>query len=455
MSTEYIDREEPGIDWFDTILVIIFLLGIYLGIEIRITHNIPFPVWPAGLSGFVLLWRRRDQIAQSHIVAFLVVVLLLLASIFSAADIRYLSKRFTGLVQLTYSLVIGYALFLTFLQARREQLASIFLGFSLAILIGCLLEDYGGLRPISDAVRLKLYSYGIYDSDLRDMLLYGRIRPKLFTSEPSAVTFAYTLYTFSWLVFSRWRWKLLVYVALLGAGLVAMPGVTLLLMLVLVVPYEMFLSGRNSLSFEGLTPARLIKIGILSAIMLAGFVYVANAVYSTRLREIANGADASFFYREIGPMLLAHDVVKHYPASGAGLTGELFISKEITNVYMSSPSFSASWQFTDPRDVVTNYFWLHWIYLGLVWGTIILVALTVWLKVLGVPSILFCWAIWTVMGQASGSYVGPKTWTVLFLAAAGAVLHTREAFRAALTGSAAESGFAFAAQLAGRRRSAR
>ena len=54
-----------------------------------------------------------------------------------------------------------------------------------------------------------------------------------------------------------------------------------------------------------------------------------------------------------------------------------------------------------------NYFWEHWIYLGLVWGLIMVGALTVWLRVLGVPSAAFCWMVWAILGQASGAYVGP------------------------------------------------
>ena len=122
-------------------------------------------------------------------------------SILSATDYAFLSKRFTGLVQLTYSLVIGYAMFLTLVHGERRRIANILLGFCVFIIVGCLLEAYAGLRPISDAVRERLYDTSIiYDADLRDQLLYGRVRPKLFTSEPSAVTFAYTQYSTLWLV---------------------------------------------------------------------------------------------------------------------------------------------------------------------------------------------------------------------------------------------------------------
>jgi hypothetical protein len=60
--------------------------------------------------------------------------------------------------------------------------------------------------------------------------------------------------------------------------------------------------------------------------------------------------------------------------------------------------------------------------------------------VLGVPSAAFCWMAWAILGQASGAYVGPTCWAVMFLAAAAAVLHERagqpEATYRAATGTA-------------------
>jgi len=41
---------------------------------------------------------------------------------------------------------------------------------ALLILVGCLLETYGGLRPVSDAGRSVLYRKGYYENDLRDLL---------------------------------------------------------------------------------------------------------------------------------------------------------------------------------------------------------------------------------------------------------------------------------------------
>jgi hypothetical protein len=416
--------EERRLDWIDMFLVTLFLLGIYLGLNIRISANIPWPAAPAGVAGAILLWRRRNMISSAHLAMISIVVLVYIGAIVSAVDYNFLGKRFTGLVQLSYSLLLSYGLFLTLVQADRSQIAGILITFCLAMVVGCLLETYAGLRAISDAVRMKIYESGVYDSDIRDMLLYGRVRPKLFTSEPSAVTFCYTLFSFIWLIVSRWRWKLAGYLALLVVSLVAMPGPTLLLGLILIGPYQLFLAGRTADPQPGSGRRRRVVIALaLSAIIGVIAVILGQTLFAERLHDIATGKDASFFYRIVGPMRTAFHIMKEHPWAGSGLTGEPYIANEVMGVYTNSAEFQAAWPITRIQDVLTNYVWLHWIYLGVIWGVVAFVALTLWLRVLRVPSATFCWAVWVVLGQASGAYVSPKTWTVLFLAAGASVLY--------------------------------
>jgi hypothetical protein len=283
---------------------------------------------PSGVAGLLLLWRRRDLMTPPHVAGVVSVLALYLMSILCATNIAFLLRRTNGLIQLTYSITICYALFLTVAQGTRRQIGRLFLGFSLVILIGCLLETHAGLRPVSDAVRNVLYSKGIYENDLRDVLFYHQARPKFFASEPASVTFCYTLFTFIWMVVSEWRWKM--------------------------------------------------------------------------------------------------------SAAGAGLSGEPFIESEVTNLYVRSTGYSAGWQVVSPAtELLINYFWLHWIYLGIVWGLLIIASLTAWLRVLGVPSPAFCWVAWAILGQASGAYVGPTCWALLFLAGGAAVLYQRSEQREA------------------------
>jgi hypothetical protein len=409
--------------WFDFALIALFLIGLYTNYTIMVSQKVPLPSAPSGLAGLMLLWRRRDLITPRALIGLMVVVALYVVAMLFATNLSFLPRRTNGLIQLTYSLAIGYALFLTVTQASRRQIAGLLLTFALVILVGCLLEAYGGLRPVSDAVRNVIYSKGVYENDLRDVLFYSRVRPKFFASEPASVTFCYTLFSFLWLVVSPSRWKLLVYLGLVGLGLFAMPGPTLLLMVILVVPYALFLHTRRG---GRLDAGRFLVVACGAAFLLGAFVVLAQTLFPQRLEAVTSGNDPSFFYRVQGPALAGVAIMKHYPVAGAGLTGEPFVEAEITNLYIRSPSYSAGWQIVSPAtELLINYFWLHWVYLGFVWGVIMIVAVTAWLRVLGVPSAAFCWVAWAILGQASGAYVGPTCWAVLFLAAAAAVLNQR------------------------------
>ncbi|MBN9088387.1 MAG: hypothetical protein J0J01_15890 [Reyranella sp.] len=416
------------LDAIDCALVILFLLGLYLGLALQVTEKVPLTCAPSGFAGLWMLWRRRDDIRQSHLAGLMLVLLVYIGSIMSAQAINYLGKRTTGLLQLTYSLMIAYGMFLTLVRADRRQVAAILLSFCLAIITGCMLETWAGLRPVSDFVRAKLYNTDyVYDADIRDEILYGKVRPKLFTSEPSAVTFAYTHYCAVWLAVSPWRYKYLVYAGLLGLAIIVLPGPTLMLMLLLAVPYCLFLAGGARRT----SPSRMVGALVISAVIVIVAYAGGKMLFAERLNELQAGKDASFFYRFTGPMLVAFDMFRHHPWAGSGLTGEPFIADRVLEVFMNSASFSSAWRIPKVADVLTNFFWLHWIYLGAVWGVIVIVTLSLWLRMLGAASILYCWAIWSVLGQASGSYVGPKTWAVLLIGAATGILVIRPSERAA------------------------
>src|SRR3546814_16693809 len=97
---------------------------------------------------------------------------------------------------------------------QRKVMARIFGWLCVVIVVGCALEThFEPFRTISATVRGIIFDFGVYVADLRDIMLYGKIRQNLFTSEPSAVTFGFTLFAFCWYMLSEWRWKLV------GSGL--------------------------------------------------------------------------------------------------------------------------------------------------------------------------------------------------------------------------------------------
>lgn len=414
-------------DAIDTCLLFGFLIGVYMEVAVQLTASIPVPNIIAAFAGIALLCRHPDWIEEKHVIALAVVILLFLASIFCAADYGFLKKRFTGLLQLSYSLVLSYGFFITAVRYERDRLAWLFFGFCIFILVGTTLENYvAAFRAFSDFARSHLYDFGLYISDARDELLYGRVRPKLFTSEPSAVTFCFALYSMAWYLLSKWKWKLPAFLLMTAMGYFMMRGPTLLLGLVLVGPAELLSTAPKADGAHKSQMTKLAAVGGVTVLLLAVAAWAATSLYATRLNDIMTGSDPSFFYREIGPALVALDIFKTHPIAGAGLTGEESLGGRILSVFLAFPGFEPKWPIEANSHVLNNYFWLHWVYLGLVWGIVMLIAISFYLRQLGTPSIALCWIVWAVFGQASGAYVSPKTWAVLTLASVISILRARE-----------------------------
>src|SRR5690242_18112301 len=62
--------------WFDMALITIFLVGLYTNYTIMLSDKVPFPSVPSGVAGLILLWRRRDLLANRSFGLFVGVLLL-------------------------------------------------------------------------------------------------------------------------------------------------------------------------------------------------------------------------------------------------------------------------------------------------------------------------------------------------------------------------------------------
>lgn len=417
----------------DQILIGLYLFGIYLGISLKLPGGIPVPQVIAGFAGMALLLKNTPRITTRHLVALIAVLVIAVLSVLTAPEYQYLGERFKGFVQFTYSLLIGYGFFLAAHRLTRRWLAGFLLGFCGVILLGCLLETtVPAFKAASDAFRGVVFEAGVYDADIRDQMLYGQVRPKLFTSEPSFVSFAYTLFAFGWYVVSRLTGKALVYVGMLMAGYFLLKGPTLVLGVGLVAVYEVLLASRTGgFGVRRLNMSRATLATLVSAALAVAGAIAATQLFQTRFENIAAGYDPSFFARIIGPPILAFDVIRDHPFTGVGLTGWEYIEGMVQQLYAETKWLAMDTGFESAAHAITNYFWLHWIFLGLFWGVAMLIAMSWYLTRIGVPSVLFCWAVWVVFGQAAGGYVDPRTWSVIALAAAISVVYEREEAREA------------------------
>src|SRR5262249_30453926 len=83
-----------GVDGFDVLLVLVFLVGLYTNYTIQISQSVPLPSAPAGIAGALLFWRRRQSITSRAMIGFFSIVLIFLVSVLLAPNLSFLARRF-------------------------------------------------------------------------------------------------------------------------------------------------------------------------------------------------------------------------------------------------------------------------------------------------------------------------------------------------------------------------
>src|SRR5262249_9660952 len=148
---------------------------------------------------------------------------------------------------------------------------------------------------------------------------------------------------------------------------------------------------------------RFVQVAIIAALAGMSFLVLAQEAFPERFKRASGGEDASFFYRIRGPAIAGVDAIKNMPF-GAGLTREPYIAEHVVILYVQSPGYSVKWRMVHPAsELMINYFWSHWVYLGPFFGVAVIAAISLWLRALYVPSPAFCWLVWAILGQASGA----------------------------------------------------
>src|SRR5690606_2620378 len=107
---------------------------------LTVARGVPIPSVPSGVAGLILLIRHAGRIRESHVVALLVVLAVYLANVLLAPDSTYLLERVKGFIQLTYSFIIGYGLFLTLVYANRRQIGRLLFFLCVVIVRGYILD---------------------------------------------------------------------------------------------------------------------------------------------------------------------------------------------------------------------------------------------------------------------------------------------------------------------------
>ena len=398
--------------------LLLHLIGFYLAFPLVLPGGIEFPMAMSLVTVPLLLMLNATAVRVQHLawllgLAGIAALTLLLAPQPGA----FLVPRFRGLVLWVYSLVCAYALLLELQRWPRERLARLMLGFALTLLAGCVLEIVGLLRPVSNAFRDLAYPAGAISFRYRDLEIAGFERPSLFTSEPSDVAKFLLLTCFGYVAASTHRLRHVVGLVLCLAAV----SVTRSPIAILLLPLQamLLLFGRPLVAEPRMISRPMAWVALLlAAVVATGFV---ASLLAGRIQQAMEGRDASSTVRLAVPVVTAWETLHISPWWGAGISGTESIEDSIVLGFelvgiasLADPEAMNSE--TRLANLIGNAFWLHWINLGLLGGTIAIGLLAGLMRSLGTRRRLLAFAVIFVFAQTMGGAHAPYFWSFVAMA---------------------------------------
>ena len=412
-SDSFHDPEPVPGAGLDSLPLIAHLVGLYLAVPLALPGGMEFPVATTLVTAPLLIAMNAPHVRASHLawIVGLVVVagLTLLMAPHASA---FLVPRVKGLILWTYSIVVAYALVLELLRWRRERLAKVMLAFALTLLAGCVLEIVGLLRPVSDAFRVLAFPTGGLEFRERDLEIAGFERPLLFTSEPSDVAKFLLLTSFGYVALSTSRAKHLVGLALC----IAATAITRSPIAVLLLPLQVlvFALGRPLVGGpRWISRPLTLMVFVAAAILVTG---AAAGLLGARISQAVEGRDASSTIRIVAPLVIAWETLRVSPWWGAGISGtesieeSIVVGFELAGVAALADPAALGSEMT-LANLVANAFWLHWINLGLLGGSIAILLLGGLMKSIGVNRIWFALGAIFVFSHTMGGAHAPYFWS--------------------------------------------
>lgn len=420
-------RAKVGNRLLITTFLVLAIASLHTGLGLRIGARELFPYIGTFLSGVMLIVLCRATIKMKN-VAWLGVFLLVAGCVtFGSFAIHAppgagFGAQVSSLIGLAVAMTSGYGMFLGIRALGRIRAAKLFWYLWLFIVLFGFLEVYGGLRPLSDAVREGLRpDRWLYELDLRDIGRYGALRPKVFAPEPSIVGYTAGLCLTAWFILGlrRRQWHRLIefglmvgitwffvrspaMIACIAAGLLA-------------IPYHVM--GRGH--FATFRRLRGQFHPILAAVTFVGIVAVAIASVELSARygeEIGFFGTGSFFIRQIAPLLTEIEVLKRHLLLGVGVGGDSLLYPIVEQVYVNNSAFIRFPHLFDmPAEIlITNAFFSYWHALGLLGGGMgVLLLYYFSMSTRALP--MFVLSGTAVAVHAVGGVNSPRTWAIFFI----------------------------------------
>ena len=406
---------EPRLDATRFLLVVLHLVGVYVAVPLRGLGSFEFPAATMLLTVPLLLAVNLGRIRVRHVYPMLGLLSVGLLSVLLAPQAGdFLGARLKGLAQWSWSILCAYALVLELSHWPRSELAKLFGGFSVAILAGCVLENFGGLRAVSNAFRRVAFVSASNEWLSRDIEIAGILRPRLFTSEPSDVAKFFVLSVFGWATTSASHYRHAISLLLMVAGMWLIRSPIVLLVVPLLV--LLTLIGRPLAGAPVPLSRPLKATGLVTLIALGGVVIV--PLLAARAQVVLAGAEPSSLIRLAAPVLVASQTLQMSPMWGAGISG----TEAIADIIIEAYTLFGLAKFADPlisgehmtvANLITNAFWLHWINFGLLGGVLVLWFTGRWMTALGVRRRMLAFLASLGFAQTMGAMHGPYFWSYI------------------------------------------
>jgi hypothetical protein len=268
------------------------------------------------------------------------------------------------------------------------------------VLVGCTLEVlFPFFRSISENF-VEVYLNSVAEKhNYRDIALFGSIRPRLFTTEPSYVAINFTFFLWMWFSTSVLKYKFKLFWIFLIIAIILIKSPIILISVPLMILTEehsrkvlsTFSKQRNNL-FIYLLGFSLLLISSISFI------------YETRYEMFKRGDDKSANVRIIAPLYVVIETFKVYPFFGSGIT-----SKEANYEIIAKVNS----ELNSNESQNANFIGLFFMYYGILGSILFIILLLKLFNLLGLKKLNYTFLYIIMFGMTQGNFVGLRCWTLI------------------------------------------
>lgn len=405
-------------------LVAIYLGGFHLRLSLYSGGGVLLiPMYPMLLAGALLVLLQANRLlARVGLVMLALAAFLLIQPFMAFAPASgSLDNLMTGM-QLVASVVSAAAVIYSASTLPAESLRKLFLAAWLLLMILAASETFG-LQALFRSVQEALYASGnrgVYSGDVRDVALYGKVRPAAFASEPSFLADSWMSMAVLTFLLDRRRgcvgsWGRLSLMVAIGFALA--PSVKL----------AFYLGGLFLWTLWPRTRRRkvLLLAGIPVVVTMAAAV--AGDTSSGLLSKFGSSETGSYFARITVAPYIAEQALADYPFLGYGVGNVEGLTPLISSVWQDTGGFELFpwYRGLAGEDLLSNGFWWQWLYLGLIGGIAFTVLFLLLLYNLGVESpmrVVTCtWVVW----YSGYAFIDSASWFIVAVFAIPALAESR------------------------------